>query len=128
MFQSTAIPSCKERSRFIRALAKLKQPLTGRGAFSNAVVHQNEFSQARVVVCGFWKDFRIREPLRLWSHVAIKRRAGDGTTAGPEAYAADLVGIGLSCDGIGFWPLRRPASGEACNREIEASPEKMHRA
>src|SRR5262249_9586250 len=65
--------------------------------------------------------------------IGIERRIVDRPTAGPEAGAAYLVRIGLAGDRVrqmrdAARMARRGSTREAGHREIEASPEEMHRA
>ena len=70
---------------------------------------------------------------------AVRVRIGIGVeeslrpTTGPEPAAADLVGVGLAGDVVrqvrhAAGMLRGPSPREAGHRQVEATPEEVHRA
>src|SRR5205823_10988682 len=65
--------------------------------------------------------------------IGIKRGKIDRAAPGPEASAAHFVRVGFACHFIGQMRhaarmTRRAPAGKARHGEIEAAPEKMHRA
>src|SRR5882672_7582124 len=61
----------------------------------------------------------IRVKRRILYHLAI---------AWPESHAAHFMRVSVSHERIRVRTLRRTPTGKTCNRQVEASPEKMHRA
>src|SRR4029077_7359604 len=77
--------------------------------------------------------FRIGETIGRRIGVGIEERCGNLVVARPETETADFRSIGFACDrvrqmGNAAGMRRRGPAGKARYREIEATPEKMHRA
>src|SRR5258706_15023690 len=64
---------------------------------------------------------------RLGRSISVECGAFDFATARPEARADDFVRISFAGDGIGSGTFGSAPPGEPRHRQVEASPEKMHR-
>src|ERR1700733_6156482 len=69
----------------------------------------------------------LRKTRRLRGGIGIKGWSLDFAASGPESGADLFMGVGFAGDGIGLRPGRSAVAGEACDRKVEAPPEKMHR-
>ena len=81
-------------------------------------------------LCG--RDLACSEARGRRIGVGVERRIIDGTAAGPEAGGADLMRIGLACNGIreagdAAGVQGRGAAREAGDSQVETAPEQMHR-
>src|SRR5205814_9677576 len=94
-------------------------------------IGQAEFGGVLVVVARARSDLGVGKAGRLRIGVGIKRGLAKAAIARQKARAADLVRIGLAVDRIRNIRVAwrgRAAARKARYREIEAAPEKMHRA
>src|SRR5271166_2275360 len=126
--QRLAVPLAADRGSLVGALQECRQFSFRRDGGAHVVIHQDELLHLRMIESCFGADRLLGKAWRFRRSVGIKRRTFDVASAGPEACTADLVRIGFARDGFGAGALRSRPSGEARHREIEASPEKMHRA
>ncbi len=123
-----AVPIGEAGAGCVRALTKVKQRSAGRRGGAHVVIHEKKFAKLLVIKSGFRKDLGLREALQLRRHVGIERRTFDFSAAGPEADAAHFVGVSFAGDTVGARALGGQAAGKASHREVEAAPEKVHRA
>src|ERR1700733_2851668 len=91
-------------------------------------IQQDELAQRFVVAraCGLARC--VLKTLRRRGGIAIESGFTKTTIAWPEACADYFTGISLAGDGVGTGAGRRRPAGESRNRQIEASPEEVHRA
>src|SRR5213595_3953100 len=127
------VPLRQRRSGVISALREFQDRIVWRLRAANILIRQNEFAQLRMKRSRRRLYFRIGETIGRWIGVGIEERRGNLVVARPETETAHFLRIGLAGDRVGQMGdaagmrRRRPA-GKARYREIEAAPEKMHRA
>src|SRR5438874_6909597 len=128
-----AVPLRQRRSGVISALREFPDRIVWRLRAASILIRQNEFAQLRMKRRGGWLNFCIRETIGRRIGVGIEECRGNLVVARPQTKTAHFLRIGLAGDRVGQMGdaagmrRRRPA-GKARYREIEAAPEKMHRA
>src|SRR6185312_7891623 len=109
----------------ISAFEEGEQRGLGIGGGADLVIAQEEFAEGGVPRAG--THLLLPQSLRHRRGVAVERGLAVTAIPGPPARADDLMRVGLLLD---FVRTRRPgclASAEACDAEIEAAPEEVHR-
>src|SRR6185295_20170553 len=100
---------------------------------ADRLVGQKELSHDLAVVGLARLHFEVGEAWWLGVRVSVEHQFRDRAAAWPEAATADLVRVGFLRHpvrhvGDAARMLRRPASREAGDGKIAASPEEVHRA
>src|SRR5204863_5926012 len=131
-FQRAAVPFSEIGRGLVGALQKFEQCRARVGGSANRLIGQDKFADVLVVVARARSDLGVGKAGRLRIGVGVEGGLSKAAIARPKAGAADLVRIGLAVDRIRniriAWRRGRAAARKARYREIEAAPEKMHRA
>src|SRR6266481_3757703 len=126
-FEGGAVPVGEAGAGFVGALAKIEQRAAGGWSRAHVFIHEEEFAELLVIESRFRLHERLGEPLRLRSHVGVKRRVLNVAATWPEADAAHFVGVGFGGDNGGGRAVGCAAAGKAGDGEVEAAPEEMYR-
>src|SRR5579884_2328278 len=130
--QRLAIPISQSRSGVVNALGKFEEECIWIFRQANGLVWQNELTQLRLVQGRCGANFCLRKASRFRIRIGVINRLGHSCVPGPETKAAHFLRVCFPGDGVRQmrnssrmrwrWP-----SGEPRYREIETSPEEMHR-
>src|SRR3989442_8401988 len=126
--QRVAVPLPEVRRRVVGTLEERQQRVHRRACGPDGGVGQDEDAHILLVGHGAGQWDEVSQARGLGCRVGIERRLLHGATAGPEAGADHLVRVALLRHPVRPRPLGGPAPREPRHREIEAAPEKMHRA
>src|SRR5579864_5068660 len=127
-FQGFAVPISQAGGRVIGTVQEFHESGLWVGCGAHVVVHQQEFFHLRMIEgCG-GANFAFRKAGWFGRGRRVECGPDDVASTGPESRAAYLVRVGFAGDGVGSGPFGGWSTREARHRQIEASPEKMHRA
>src|SRR5215472_1753366 len=127
-FELVAIPMREIRTRFVGALAELKDSLVRPLGCSHVAVPEHELSHLLVPVRRARPHKSLIYPIGRGLGVGIESRLFDLSIARPKAATDHFVRVSLARQGIHVFWQRTKAAGEARHSQIKGTPEKLHRA
>src|SRR5882762_3975505 len=125
--QAFAVPLAQISRCVVCGLEKFYQRVFWRSRGSHIVVHQQELFHLRVVEGRLRRNTLFGKATRFRRGIRVKSWPLDVSATRPKPGTADFVRVRLTRDAIRTGPLRRASSGEASDRKVKASPEKMYR-